>query len=104
RVAPDDGRDVYDIASLTKALVTAPLVYRLQLPFSTDLSACSAVSLVPGLTPGLARSLTVGGLLSHTSGLPAWRNLWVNRIADDDEFSTSGLREHLLTGLNRCEN
>jgi CubicO group peptidase (beta-lactamase class C family) len=82
--AQDESRSVYDLASLTKALVTAPLAYQLL--------TCQASSLVnprladwlmPNETNKLSdtlASIKVWDLLSHRSGLPAWLNFWVERL------------------------
>jgi len=67
---------IFDLASLTKPLVTAPLVLQLtdQGTVSLDDPACRYL-------PPLARfgdgGVTVRHLLTHTSGLPAWSPLYV---------------------------
>src|SRR5688572_16245716 len=62
---------IYDVASLTKAAVTTSLVMRLieagRLAFDTP-----AAAYVPDLVPP-RDGITVRHLLTHSSGLPAWR-------------------------------
>lgn len=80
-VSPD-GRDVFDLASMTKALVTTPLIYaeivagRLSLDHTLGQWLGAQGS---RLDPRLL-ALTVRSLLRHESGLPAWRNFWVNHL------------------------
>src|SRR5947209_7404419 len=67
---------IFDLASLTKPLVTAPLVLQL--------ADCGAISLdepasryLPAMARFAAGGVTVRQLLTHTSGLPAWSPLYV---------------------------
>ena len=68
----------FDLASLTKALSTTPLVlndlFSRGLKLSTTLGEwlLDDVGLVSQV-----QDLTVASLLAHESGLPAWRNLWL---------------------------
>ncbi len=87
---PDERRS-FDLASLTKALVTTPLAFKAasqnNLSFSATVGAWlgeKGADLAPEL-----RALTVEGLLRHDSGLPAWRNWYVCRTP-------------LVEGLNRA--
>lgn len=63
---------VYDLASLTKPLATVPAIMRLiqagRLRLDSSLNA-----LIGGYDWGEKKNLTVAQLLSHTSGLPAYR-------------------------------
>lgn len=68
---------LYDVASLTKALVTAPLA--IQLVAEGRLSTASAVA---DWLPGVDRRFTVAQLLEHTSGLPAWRPYFLELLQD----------------------
>ena len=74
-----DSDDIFDLASLTKALVMTPLLFRWRsrsgLSFDQTLGEwLGGVSLA--LDPRI-KKLSVRRLLAHTSGLPAWRNFWV---------------------------
>ena len=57
----------FDLASLTKAIVTVPVFYSLFA--SQELSANDKISRFFG---DFERDITIQELLSHTSGLPAW--------------------------------
>lgn len=74
-VVPDQ---VFDLASLTKALVTTPLTADL-VAEGADVDEPVAATL-PGAPPGV----TVRHLLTHTSGLPAWRPLYADATDRDD--------------------
>lgn len=69
---------IYDLASLTKPLITALLAViiteKYQIPLSTPIH-----HFLPGLhtTPG--NEITLHHLLTHTSGLPAWYPLYLYR-------------------------
>lgn len=62
---------IYDLASLTKPLVTSMLYLRLrqQLGLSDDATACR---FLPEIDRMDKREITLRHLLTHTSGLPAW--------------------------------
>lgn len=80
-----DGRSVFDLASLTKALVTAPLLLARLAEQGLDLTAAVfdlAPTLKDSLHPEFGR-LSCGALLGHRSGLPPWRNFWINRLDAD---------------------
>ena len=66
----------YDLASLTKALVTAPLLVQLE---EQDLLALEsrAEELLPELRGSGCGGASLLSLASHTSGLPAWRPLYL---------------------------
>jgi CubicO group peptidase (beta-lactamase class C family) len=76
-----DNRDVFDLASLTKALVTTPLAiwfcqrasHELN---SSSLNAVFGCTAVESLWPE-AGKISLADLLRHESGLPAWRNFYV---------------------------
>lgn len=72
---------IFDLASLTKGLVTAPMVYSLLLQGELDLSD-QVGKFLKGFPEPVA-AMTLGSLLAHQSGLPAWRNFWINRLAPD---------------------
>jgi CubicO group peptidase (beta-lactamase class C family) len=67
---------IYDLASLTKPLITALLCAR-----RVDAAELTLDSLVSDLLPEFdrpdKRMLKVGQLLTHTSGLPAWLPLYI---------------------------
>lgn len=101
-------RDIFDLASMTKALVTTPLVFRsvaakgisLDATLETWLGSIKAKVLDPRL-----RSLTIRSLLKHQSGLPAWRNFWICHLGiDSPELLNDGqlVRRRLIEGLNRA--
>lgn len=91
---------VFDLASLTKALFTAPKIFQLAcekgLSFYQPLESFLEKELKDLLSPEL-RQLTLSSLLGHRSGLPAWANFWVE--CESHQFSSS--RERLLFHLNR---
>jgi len=74
---------IYDLASLTKPLVTGLLcAQQLQ---SGQLTLDSVVaSYLPEFDRPDKRSTTVRQLLTHTSGLPAWRPLYIIANGDKD--------------------
>ena len=67
---------IYDLASLTKPLITGLLCAR-----RIESRAIGLNSLVAEFLPEFNRpdkqAITVGQLLTHTSGLPAWRPLYI---------------------------
>ncbi len=97
------GRIYFDLASLTKALVTAPLVLR-DLN-AKKLSLESTVEMWLGTKASLFKNdlkeLKVKALLNHTSGLPAWRNLWLFRAHKSFETSVKKDRQFLLDYFNQ---
>lgn len=102
-----DGRDIFDLASLTKALVTTVLVFQQKhagkLTFEQPLEAWLGPGQVQDLAPEL-RGLTVRSLLRHDSGLPAWRNFWINHLGLEapERSANIGLaRQRLVAVLNR---
>ncbi len=75
---------VFDLASLSKALVTAPLVIK---HFTNDLSqpwGHYAKAMLTDDRPWWTE-LSLASLLSHDSGLPAWRNFWINRLGPESK-------------------
>ncbi|MBP9707857.1 MAG: serine hydrolase [Oligoflexales bacterium] len=74
-----DNRRIFDLASLTKALVTAPLVFSEQDLLSQPLSKLlNSEKLARGAK--LLEKKSVLDLLEHKSGLPAWRNFWIESL------------------------
>src|SRR4026207_39228 len=78
---------IYDLASLTKPLVTSLLCARL-----IELGELTLDSSVSHYLPEFERTdkqmITVRELLTHTSGLPAWRPLYIR--AEDERERTAG--------------
>lgn len=74
---------VYDLASLTKPLVTGLLAA--QLVERTELNVDRAVSeYLPGFKSSDKGAVTVLQLLSHTSGLPAWKPYYLEVSGPED--------------------
>ncbi|MBA3768336.1 MAG: beta-lactamase family protein, partial [Acidobacteria bacterium] len=78
---PDQQRDatldtIYDLASLTKPLVTGLLCAR-RIENSELRLDDEVRSYMPEFDRADKRIITVGQLLTHTSGLPAWRPLYI---------------------------
>jgi CubicO group peptidase (beta-lactamase class C family) len=67
---------IYDLASLTKPLVTS-MLYALRLERGELKLDDSASSYLPEFATEDKRAITVRQLLTHTSGLPAWRPLYL---------------------------
>ena len=94
-----DGCLVFDLASLTKALVTLPLYVQAALSGNLHLDAAIASLLNNSehkLSDTLAQ-LSIVDLLSHRSGLPAWRNFWLGTL---DQARTLSAMETMAL-LNR---
>jgi len=73
---PMDEDVIFDVASLTKVLVTAPSIMLLN--ESGELSIDDAVSrYLPAFAGGDRSSVTLRHLLTHSSGLPAWAPLYL---------------------------
>jgi CubicO group peptidase (beta-lactamase class C family) len=68
---------IYDFASLTKPLITALLVVRLAERGVLDLDAPVAAYLSE-FNDATKRDITLTELLTHTSGLPNWRPLYLD--------------------------
>ena len=71
----DPDRTVYDLASLTKVVATTTALMLLVEDGEIDLHAPVARYL-PEFSGGRKDEVTVWHLLTHTSGLPAWADLW----------------------------
>jgi CubicO group peptidase (beta-lactamase class C family) len=73
-VQPMAAGTVFDWASLTKALCTAPLIWRaLQRGW---LSESTEVRAVLPQSPEAWKGITIGHLLSHSAGFKAWDPVW----------------------------
>jgi len=79
---------IYDLASLTKPLITGMLCAR-----RIELGELTLDSSVSHYLPEFDRTdkqmITVRELLTHTSGLPAWRPLYL--LAEDEPERTAGV-------------
>jgi CubicO group peptidase (beta-lactamase class C family) len=97
-----EGQDTFDLASMTKALVTTPLT------FNTSMTACLSLSgtvkeWLAGFPTALNSrifDLTIADLLSHKSGLPSWRNFWIHHLGPGPADYGSR-HEHIERILNR---
>jgi len=97
-----DHRRIFDLASLTKVLSTAPLTYRnitkrgLTLRSTIDQAFRKQVVDIPTFIQGRS----IGEILGHRSGLPAWRNFWT-LCEDENEWSDS--HSAIIRGLSRLQ-
>lgn len=71
----DPDRTIYDLASLTKVIATTMAVMILVEDGKMELDAPVSTYL-PGFGGGRKSEVTVRHLLTHTSGLPAWADVW----------------------------
>jgi CubicO group peptidase (beta-lactamase class C family) len=85
---------IYDLASLTKPLVTG-LLCALYFEAGRLKPDSSVSSYLPEFDRAGKSTITVRQLLTHTSGLPAWRPLYL--LADDREKALSAIAEEQLT-------
>jgi len=67
---------IYDLASLTKPLITTLLCAR-RLESEEITLESSVAKVLPEFNRPDKRAITIGQLLTHTSGLPAWRPLYI---------------------------
>lgn len=74
---------IYDLASLTKPLVTALLIVKLAERGLIDLDA-PAAEYISELDVADKRSLTVRELVTHVSGFPNWRPIYLEARSRDD--------------------
>jgi CubicO group peptidase (beta-lactamase class C family) len=85
----------FDLASLTKPLVTAPLcmiaIGRGSFNLNDRLSR-----FFPGLVPGDKEEITVRNLLSHSSGLPAYRPFYTELVKLPVEARRTALSSMIL--------
>ena len=80
--APVTRQTVYDLASLTKVLVTTAAAMILTEEGRLDVDARLA-DLLPEIAGGAAGGVTIAQLLSHSSGLPAWAPLYLDTAGRD---------------------
>lgn len=74
-IAPHQRR-IFDLSSLTKAVASTPLLYS-KVESSGFSTTTAGDFLGEEILPEPMRRLTLTQLLSHSSGLPAWRNFWL---------------------------
>lgn len=93
---------VFDLASLTKALVTGPLVHQVlkieNLDINAPLAAWAPTNIK--LPLGLLQ-LSTEDVLGHISGLPAWWNFWINHLNASHKPTRSEALAHMEEVLNR---
>lgn len=82
-VLPATPGTVYDLASLTKPLVTGMLLARLAERGAVGLDT-SVSEYLPEFGAEEKRAVTVRHLLTHTSGLPAWQPLYITSGGERD--------------------
>ena len=79
----------FDLASLTKILVTYKLCQNLDESLNADI-----IKYLPNFANRqLFEGLSINDLLTHTSGLKAWKNFWINQL---DEYSELSLKDKHL--------
>ena len=84
---------IYDLASLTKPLITGLLCARLVERGSLNIDDGVAEHL-PEFNRGDKREVTIRQLLTHTSGLPAWRPVYL--LATDKAHALAAIAEQPL--------
>jgi CubicO group peptidase (beta-lactamase class C family) len=95
-----DKREIFDLASMTKGLVTSPLIFNevaKGLALESTIEVVLAGKKSSDLSPKLL-NLTLHELLGHKSGLPWWRNFYVTCVGSNE----SDTEKKLVTGLNRA--
>jgi CubicO group peptidase (beta-lactamase class C family) len=83
KLRPATLETIYDLASLTKPLVTGLLCARLVEPGELTLDSSIAQYLLEFDRPD-KNLITIRQLLTHTSGLPAWRPLYIIASGEKD--------------------
>ena len=90
---------LFDLASLTKALATYPIV--LWLEQRGQLSLNEAVgTYLPGVPAPYGRA-TLAELLAHRGGYPAWLNFWIEVLPESLPLVYRDREEHCLKVLRR---
>lgn len=98
-------RWIFDLASLTKLLVTAPLIIGRFFLHHRQFASLSLGEVLPTSQHGqpladAIKALTLVDLLSHTSGLAPWLNFYVNRLGETEQLLASR-HSHIETVLAR---
>ena len=94
-IEPLENDTLYDLASLTKPLVTAFLVLHLIEKGALDLDTA-----VQRLFPALPAGMTIRHLLTHTSGLPAWYPFYLTGDDCIDQITRLPLESRPGTRVN----
>ncbi len=98
-ILPED-RSVFDLASLTKALVTTPLVLWRCLKAAKDPRALKISELFGDISldevGAGSHNLSVADYLRHETGLPAWRNLYT-----ECQHQRQSLRDVLMRSTSK---
>jgi CubicO group peptidase (beta-lactamase class C family) len=94
---------VFDLASLTKALVTGPLVHLTLKAENLDVKAPLAAWAPSDIKlPADFLSLTTEEVLGHVSGLPAWWNFWMHHLNENNRptrVEALGIMEEVLSRI-----
>ena len=88
---------IFDLASLTKALVTGPLMFQWALDRKRQLTDTLSVFGSYQELPQVLSDRTLAQLLGHYSGLPAWWNFWITCL---QEQSPTMNREERLARIS----
>jgi CubicO group peptidase (beta-lactamase class C family) len=84
---PNGDRFIFDLASLTKVLVTSQIIFAMIYGGKFGLNSKLGDLLLEDdrqyFGPDLC-DISIAALLSHQSGLPAWRNFWVNHLSTSE--------------------
>lgn len=94
---------IFDLASLTKALVTGPLVHLALKAENLDAKApLAAWAPQDIILPSSLLQLTTGEVLGHVSGLPAWWNFWMHHLDEQKKTTRDdalGIMEKVLSRI-----
>jgi CubicO group peptidase (beta-lactamase class C family) len=93
----DDSRTIFDLASLTKPLVTAVLLHKIENKRLINSSENLEKGLFPlksGLVAPQIQQLIIQDLISHRSGLPPWFNFWLGQLNPETPSSDLFLKRH----------
>lgn len=100
-----DGATIFDLASLTKALVTGPLAHRFLRKHGLEPSASLAewgLSSSRFNLPSPLWQRSSESILGHFSGLPAWWNFWIGYLdASERAVDAQKRAERIATVLSR---
>jgi CubicO group peptidase (beta-lactamase class C family) len=94
---------IFDLASLTKALVTGPLVHLALKAENLDVKAPLAAWAPKDIAlPSSLLQLTTDEVLGHVSGLPAWWNFWMHHLDEKQRPTRAdalGIMEHVFSRI-----
>ena len=105
REIPAQLETTYDLASLTKVLVTGLLCAKLTERGEIKLND-SICRYLPGFDTAEKRHLTVRDLLAHVSGFPAWKPFYLlrNRLQGNDKMENPKAEALTAIGLEDLQN